>query len=175
MTRSLITLISVAALAIALASPVVAQHADVGDPNTPRYVRGDVKQPVPLNNVAPRYTDAARASKIEGIVVAQGVVTVDGKFNVQLVAQRLPLGLTEAALAAMSQLEYQPATLNGVAVSVYMNLTMRFELHNSRFSAEIPKFIERPLPVFSDEDKAGGEKGHVLMWLTVSPNGRFAR
>ncbi len=75
----------------------------------------------------------------------------------------------------MSHLEYQPATPNGVAVSAYMNLTMRFQLSGSSFRAEVPKFVERPLPVFSDEDKSEGKKGHVLLWLTVSPTGRFER
>ncbi len=40
MTRDLITL---AAFAIALATPAVARHQEVGDPKTPRYVLGDVK------------------------------------------------------------------------------------------------------------------------------------
>lgn len=38
------------------------------------------------------------------------------------------MGLAEAAVDAVQQWKYQPATLNGKPVAVYFNLTVNFQL-----------------------------------------------
>ena len=52
----------------------------------------------------------------------QGNVT-----NVE-VLKGLPMGLAEAAVSAVKQWQFKPATLNGKPVAVYFNLTVNFQL-----------------------------------------------
>jgi hypothetical protein len=43
--------------------------------------------------------------------------------------QSLPYGLTEAAIAAARQIKFEPATLDGKPVSMFMQLEYNFNLY----------------------------------------------
>jgi protein TonB len=79
--------------------------------------------------VQPPYSPVARAARIEGDVVVDAVIDEHGNV-VRAHAISGPDVLIPAALAAVQQWKYAPTYLNGEAVSIGMNVTVQFRLHN---------------------------------------------
>jgi protein TonB len=96
--------------------------------NEPIHVGGAVKAPEILSRVEPRYTDIARHSGTEGVVVLQAVIDEDGRVTNLSVIKGLPMGLEQAAVDAVRQWRFKAATLQGRPVKVYYNLTVRFSI-----------------------------------------------
>jgi TonB family protein len=92
-------------------------------------VGGDVKAPRVVRRVEPIYSEAARRDRISGIVILELLVGKDGRVRDAVVLKPLPDGLSEAALAAVRQWEFEPGTLNGVPVDVVFNVTTNFKLN----------------------------------------------
>ncbi|MEE2775983.1 MAG: energy transducer TonB [Acidobacteriota bacterium] len=86
------------------------------------------REPVRIEAVMPAYTEIARKGQIQGYVVLQTVIDNNGDVDDVRVLKGLPLGLTEAAVGAVTQWKYRPVTLNGKPVAVYFNLTVNFHL-----------------------------------------------
>ena len=97
-------------------------------PPGPIWVRGEVTRPRRIHEPMPVYTEPARRARVQGIVVLQTVIGADGRVGRVEVLKGLPLGLTEAAVAAVERWRFEPATLDGKPVAVYFNLTVRFDL-----------------------------------------------
>jgi TonB family protein len=89
-------------------------------------VGGDVKPPVVVNRVEPIFTALAKESRISGIVIVEVVVDHTGVVKDARVLKPLPFGLDQAALDAVKQWTFRPATLNGNAVDVIFNVTINF-------------------------------------------------
>ena len=92
----------------------------------PLRVGGDVKPPVIINRVEPIYPALAKASRISGIVILEVVIDHTGVVKDARVLKGLPFGLDQAALDAVKQWTFRPATVNGTAVDVFFNLTINF-------------------------------------------------
>ena len=88
-----------------------------------------MRAPVKVFAPSPTYTELARRSRIEGIVVLRAVIDARGTVVSAEILRGLPMGLSEAALDAVRQWRYEPATLRGRPVAVTFTLTVRFELH----------------------------------------------
>lgn len=91
-------------------------------------VGGEVTPPVKVHAPAPVYTEIARRARVQGLVVIQAVIDRDGNVVSAEVLRGLPMGLDQAALDAVRQWRYEPATLRGRRVAVTFTLTVRFEL-----------------------------------------------
>lgn len=91
-------------------------------------VGGDVKAPVVLSRVEPYYPESARADRISGIVILEVVVDHSGIVKEAVILKDLPHGLGLAALDAVRQWRFSPATRNGEPVDVIFNLTVNFRL-----------------------------------------------
>ncbi len=89
---------------------------------------GLIKTPVKVRHVPPVYPVIAQQARVEGIVIIEAIVGVDGRVTEARVLRSKPL-LDEAALAAVRQWEFTPTTLNGVPVPVIMTVTVNFMLH----------------------------------------------
>ena len=103
---------------------------DGGSPDQPLYAGiGDVTNPELIESVPPRYPDAARKAKISGKVVLQAVIKKDGSVGDIQVLQSpgSKFGFDEAAIAAVKQWRYKPATQNGRPVDVYFGIVVEFE------------------------------------------------
>jgi TonB family protein len=95
----------------------------------PMKVEGDVKPPQIVQKAAPVYPASARDNKIEGTVIVNTVIDEQG--NVQDPKVATSSGnedLDQAALDAVSQWTFRPATLDGKPVAVFYTLTIRFAL-----------------------------------------------
>lgn len=94
----------------------------------PYRVGGDVKAPVLLNRVEPIYPEEARKARIMGIVIVEAMIGEDGVVKNVAVLKPLPFGLDQAAVDAVKQWTFKPATLEGKPVAVRFNLTVNFRL-----------------------------------------------
>jgi len=77
----------------------------------------------------PQYTEQARRDQITGTVVLRVVFSSSGDVTNINALQKLGGGLTEKAIAAARQIRFVPATRNGHAVSMYMQLEYNFNLY----------------------------------------------
>ena len=82
-----------------------------------------------LSKPEPHYTEDARRNQISGTVVLRAIFASSGEVVQIQALNKLPFGLTEQAIAAARQIRFVPATKNGRAVSVWMNLEYNFNLY----------------------------------------------
>ena len=90
-------------------------------------VGGIVKAPTKIADAAPVYPAIAQAARVQGIVIIQATIGVDGRVVDATVLRSVPL-LDEAALIAVRQWRYTPTRLNGAPVAVVMTVTVNFQL-----------------------------------------------
>lgn len=81
-----------------------------------------------LSKVEGQYTEEARAARIEGTVVLQLDVGVDGLPHNIRVVQSLDPGLDQKAIEALNQWRFQPATKDGHPVVSQAKVNMDFRL-----------------------------------------------
>jgi TonB family protein len=91
------------------------------------HVGGSVKPPTLVHTYNPTFTDLASAQKFTGSVKLYLWFDSDGKVSHVSVAKPAGLGLDEAAVAAVEQYQFQPATQNGNAVTVDLYLDVSFK------------------------------------------------
>ena len=94
-------------------------------------VGGSVRAPTQVNKVAPVYPAIAQSARVQGIVILEATIGVDGKVIDAKVLRSVPL-LDQAAVDAVRQWEYTPTLLNGAPVPVIMTVTVTFNLHPPR-------------------------------------------
>jgi len=82
-----------------------------------------------LSKPEPQYTEEARKNQITGTVVLRAVFTSGGQVTNISARSGLPFGLTERAIAAARQIKFVPATKDGHAVSMYIQLEYNFNLY----------------------------------------------
>jgi protein TonB len=97
-------------------------------PDGPIPVGGKVRAPVKIHAPEPRYPELARRNRVEGQVLLQAVIDREGRVKRVRVLQPQPMGLSEAAVAAVEQWRFEPATLQGKPVEVYLSLMITFSL-----------------------------------------------
>jgi periplasmic protein TonB len=86
-----------------------------------------LNMPTKVRDVAPVYPAIARAAGVEGVVIIEAVIAVDGTVRDARVLRSVTL-LDHAALDAVKQWRYAPTRLNGVAVPVIVTVTVHFRL-----------------------------------------------
>lgn len=93
----------------------------VGTPN--------VVPPRLVSQPAPNYPESARRIRLDGLVVVEAVIGLDGSVeNARVMSATSPL-FEDAALSAVRRWRYTAATMNGRAVRVYLSATLKFTLH----------------------------------------------
>jgi protein TonB len=90
-------------------------------------IGGEVKPPRQTVNVQPVYSVIARTAQVEGVVTV--VAVIDEKGNVvQARAVSGPALLLEPALQAVTKWKYEPTILDGMPVSIEMQVSVLFRL-----------------------------------------------
>lgn len=92
-----------------------------------RGVAGEIRAPVKIFDVRPIYPKGAADRKIQGVVVLEVTIATDGLVTNVRVLQSVP-GLDDAALTAVRQWRYTPATNDGMATDVISTVTVNFAL-----------------------------------------------
>src|SRR2546423_9450104 len=85
-------------------------------------------QPEEVERVLPHYPMNARRAGAEGPVVGRGIVRRDGTIDNVEIIKDLPYGLGEAALQAVSQWKFRPATYHGEPIDGDYTVTVNFRL-----------------------------------------------
>lgn len=106
--------------------PPVAAPPPPPAPHAPVRVGGDVKEPKPLRIVPPVYPTLAVKARVDGTVVLEATITVEGAVDEIRVVSGHPL-LIRAAIDCLKQWKYEPSYLNGDPVPVI--LTARIVFH----------------------------------------------
>jgi protein TonB len=90
-------------------------------------VGGQIQPPRKIKNVAPVYPSIAQTSRVQGTVVLEALIGLDGRVDHVKVLKPVVL-LTEPAIEAVRQWVFTPTKLNGEPVEVIMTVTVDFKL-----------------------------------------------
>lgn len=96
-------------------------------PELPVPVGGDVKPAVLISHVAPTYPALALNQHVTGEVVIDALIDATGHVTTMKVISG-PTLLHQAAKDALRQWKYQPATLDGNAVSMHLTVKLQFRM-----------------------------------------------
>ena len=89
---------------------------------------GTTTPPVKISGPGPRYPPDAQRDKITGLVVLEAIITAKGDVaGLELLRPVHPL-LDAAALEAVQQWKYRPATREGQPIDVIMTVTVTFNI-----------------------------------------------
>lgn len=92
----------------------------------PLRVGGAVRPPKLIGRVEPRYTEIAARARVTGTVILETIIDQEGCSRRPRVLKGLPMGLDAAALAAVRNWTFEPATLKGRPMTVYYLVTLSF-------------------------------------------------
>jgi len=97
--------------------------------NVRRIVRigGTIRPPIKIRDVKPAYPDDARAARVQGVVIIEVTLGVDGSVVDTYVLRSVPM-LDAAALEAVRQWRFAPTVLDGEPVEAIMTVTVNFTL-----------------------------------------------
>ena len=112
--------------AIAIPDP----PADIPPPppvREPVRVGGAIRPPERLSAPPPIYPSIARAARVQGTVILEATIGVEGTVSDVRPLRSIPL-LDAAAIEAVRQWRFTPTLLNGVPVPVVMTVTVTFAL-----------------------------------------------
>jgi protein TonB len=101
--------------------------APAGD-GLPIRLTAEMSRPQPLRPILPHYTEPARRTGVQGVVVVEAVIDEQGRATNVRIVHGLPMGLDRAAVEAIEQTPFKPAMMGGRAVKVYFNLTVNFTI-----------------------------------------------
>ena len=97
-------------------------------PTGPVRPGGQVKYPEKIRDVRPIYPQVAVAGRVEGRVLIEATIGIDGRVKDAQILKSIAL-LDRAALEAVQQWRFTPTLLNGVPVPVIITVTVDFKLH----------------------------------------------
>ena len=156
--------LAAAALLAALAAPVAAQEP---------LAAGTDNVPVPkkTKHVQPAYPAEALAQGIRGIVIVDIVIGPTGKVQSTSIIRSVA-GLDDAAVAAVSQWEYEPVKVDGKAVAVRLTVPITFALALPKVERDtgIPELRQGAAPVWPAGAPDGG--GSAEADVTLGSDGR---
>jgi len=104
-------------------------HLGDGDPGIRPAGRGGVGFPEAIYSPEPTFSDEARQTKTQGIVLLMIVVGKDGRPYDIHVQQSLGMGLDQKAIEAVSRWRFRPATQDGQPVATRIAVEVNFRLY----------------------------------------------
>jgi TonB family protein len=96
-------------------------------PEAPLAVGGDVKQAKLISPVPPVYPAMAKSQHVSGNVLVDALIDANGHVTTMKVVSG-PALLHQAAMDALKQWKYQPATLDGKPTAMHLTVTIQFRL-----------------------------------------------
>jgi TonB family protein len=111
----------------ALNAGLVGGNNQPAAPAAPLPVGGDVKQAKLISSMSPIYPTLAKNQHVSGNVQVDALIDANGRVTTMKVVSG-PTLLHQAAMDALRQWRYQPATLDGKAVPMHLTVTLQFRL-----------------------------------------------
>ena len=98
-------------------------------PLAPVRVGGTIKPPTKIVDVRPVYPAIAQSARVQGVVIVEATVGIDGSVTEVKILRSIPL-LDNAALDAVRQWKFTPTVMpdTGEAVPVIMTVTVNFSM-----------------------------------------------
>jgi len=96
-------------------------------PEAPLPVGGDVRPAKLISSVAPAYPAMAKTEHVVGDVQIDALIDVTGRVTTMKVLSG-PALLQRAAMDALRQWKYQPASLDGKPVPMHLTVTLQFRM-----------------------------------------------
>ncbi|HWY22350.1 MAG TPA: energy transducer TonB [Candidatus Acidoferrum sp.] len=112
-----------------ISSTPVSPQSDSGRPMRVRVSQG-ISQGLLVKKVDPRYPEAARRDRIQGMVVLQAVIDTNGDVQNLTLVSGHP-ALVPSAVDAAKQWKYKPYRLNGQPMEVETQITVSFQLQEN--------------------------------------------
>lgn len=109
------------------ARPAYQRPIDCNTTDPPEFTDYDT-EPTPTVQVKPDYPEFARVAQIQGTVVLRVFVNSDGTICTVRVKNSIT-GLDDAAINAVKQWQFNPASLKGVPVGAWFDVPMNFHLN----------------------------------------------
>jgi protein TonB len=95
-------------------------------PVVPVRVGGQINTPALVNRVEPAYSKMAADARLQGMVILEAIVGIDGCVeSVKVLRSRHPL-LDTPAIDALKQWRYTPLILNGIPTRFVLTVTFNF-------------------------------------------------
>ena len=113
-----------ASLGAGLSEPASGQPAA---PEAPLAVGGDVRPAKLINSVSPAYPALAKTEHVVGDVKIDALIDATGRVTTMKVLSG-PALLQRAAMEALRQWKYQPASLDGKPVPMHLTVTLQFRM-----------------------------------------------
>lgn len=113
-----------------LTGGAISQPPDPSLAGKGRWVRIEppIQAPVAVSRVEPTYPEDYRRARVSGLVILEVAVSETGAVENAGVIKSVAPGLDMAAVAAVRQWKFTPATRNGKPVASLFNLTINFKL-----------------------------------------------
>jgi TonB family protein len=119
---------AVALAALALIFPIALTRQSVHAQGKVYKMSDGVTAPSIIRKVEPEYTPEAKADKIEGMVVLQMEIMIDGSAQNIRVTRSLDPGLDQSAVNAVSMWQFKPGMKDGQPVTVAATIEVNFHL-----------------------------------------------
>jgi TonB family protein len=103
----------------------------LSNPNPPACIHIAAHEPLAkvVTHVSPKYPEGPRLFRERGIVIMNLTIAADGSISEPRVVKPLPTPLTYAALEAVRQWKFAPATVEGKPVASNFCLTINYKLN----------------------------------------------
>jgi TonB family protein len=111
----------------ALTAGLVGGNKQPTAPAAPLPIGGDVKPARLIFSVQPSYPMLAKSQHVSGNVLVDALIDATGRVTAMNVVSG-PTLLHQAAMDALKQWKYQPASLDGKPVPMHLAVTIRFRL-----------------------------------------------
>jgi TonB family protein len=92
-------------------------------------VGNGVEPPHPTHSPDPEFSEEARKAKYQSVVVLGGTVNPQGTFTDLCVLRGAGAGLDEKSIDTVRTWKFEPATLQGQPVAVYISVAVSFHLY----------------------------------------------
>jgi protein TonB len=103
-----------------------------------------IKGATPISQVAPAYSSDLRSAGVEGEVVVGFTISKAGEVLDPVVVSTTDRELDKAAVAAVRQWKFAPATNDGVAVSVRAVQPISFQIAELHTDTSVQLAVSRP-------------------------------
>lgn len=112
--------------------PPLAMPAGVYGPPGEPFGRGTlsaIRAPVLIYGPDPKFTPEARERGYQGVSLIGLIVDAQGRPASEWIEEPIGMGLDEAAIAAVTQYRFKPATLHGTPVAVRINIEVNHRIY----------------------------------------------
>ena len=167
-----------AALSAATAPETAVRNIRVVTPTSPslRFAAPTVLE----YTTPPLYSDAARAGRIEGVVVARARVEADGRLTGARVVRGLGHGLDQNALVAIRQWHFRAGVRDGVSVPIDVEIDVEFSLRQellneliaNDMATQVGPGVTPPRAVLMVDPPPTRARGRVILDIVLLEDGR---